>query len=46
MIAVSNNNYYGAIVVTVQGVDLRIGNLKTLKPIERVHKELLVGDSI
>ncbi|ANZ62487.1 exopolyphosphatase [Secundilactobacillus paracollinoides] len=44
--AVSNNNYYGAIVVTVQGLDLLIVNLKTLKPIERVHKELLVGDSI
>lgn len=40
------NHYYGTMIVTVQGLELLIVDLKTLKPIERVHKELPVGDDL
>lgn len=40
------NHYFGTMIVTVQGLELLIVDLKTLKPIERVHKELPVGDDL
>ncbi|MTV82477.1 exopolyphosphatase [Secundilactobacillus folii] len=39
-------HYYGTMIITVQGLELLIVDLKTLKPIERVHKELPVGDDL
>lgn len=39
-------HYFGTMIITVQGLELLIVDLKTLKPIERVHKELPVGDDL
>lgn len=39
-------HYFGTMLISVQGLDLLIVDLKTLKTIERVHKELSVGDNL
>ncbi len=38
--------YFGAIMVNVSGVELLIVNLKTLKPLERVKKDINLGDDV
>ncbi|WP_288529949.1 HD domain-containing protein [uncultured Secundilactobacillus sp.] len=40
------NRYFGTMIATVQGLELLISDLKSLKPVERVRKELPVGDDI
>ena len=38
--------YYGVIMVNVQGLELLIVNLKNLKPIEHVKKDINLGDDV
>lgn len=38
--------YYGVIMVNVQGLELLIVNLKSLKPLEHVKKEINLGDDV
>lgn len=40
------NHYFGTMIISVQGLQLLIVDLKTLKTVERVHKELPVGDDL
>ncbi|WP_203649703.1 Ppx/GppA phosphatase family protein [Secundilactobacillus yichangensis] len=40
------NHYFGTMIISVQGLELLIVDLKTLKTVERVHKELPVGDDL
>lgn len=39
-------HYFGTMIISVQGLQLLIVDLKNLKTIERVHKELSVGDNL
>lgn len=38
--------YYGVIMVNVQGLELLIVNLKNLKPLEHVKKDINLGDDV
>ncbi|WP_057825373.1 HD domain-containing protein [Lentilactobacillus sunkii] len=38
--------YYGVMMVNVQGLELLIVNLKTLKPLEHVKKDINLGDDV
>ncbi len=40
------SHYFGTMIISVQGLELLIVDLKSLKTIERVHKELPVGDDL
>ena len=42
----NSTHYFGTMIISVQGLELLIVDLKTLKTIERVHKELPVGDDL
>ncbi|GAX00994.1 Ppx/GppA phosphatase family protein [Secundilactobacillus silagei] len=42
----NTTHYFGTMIISVQGLELLIVDLKTLKTIERVHKELPVGDDL
>ena len=40
------SHYFGTMMVSVQGIDLLIIDLKKFETIERVHKSIAIGDDI